>query len=325
MLVILEGPDCSGKSTLASRLARELEQHLVPDSVELLHKGPPVSHPLDEYESPLLTYRPQQGQHIICDRFHWGESVYPTVLKRETQLDDGIRLHIEMFLRSRGALVVYVTADDRVLEQCISRRGDDLIEPGKGHELNSLYNGVAAASLMETIHVDGRNIDEATVQRIVHRAIILSTAASKLNQFTTYIGATSPRLILVGDVRHGTYVGDVRPAFMPYSSTSGHYLMCTLARYVDTSWLSHMGIMNGCDTDDVAALHDIVSNTMLTPPTIVALGRKASKAVANHDWHVPHPQWTRRFNFGGAAEYANDIIGRGRSSYPSRLEGIGWN
>src|SRR3982751_3015453 len=124
MLIILEGPDCAGKSTLASKLACELEKQFPSNTVTLLHKGPPEAHPLDEYEWPLLSYRPQRGQHIICDRWHWGESVYPTVLGRPSLLDDGIRFHIEMMLRSRGAVVVHVSAHDHVLEQCISRRGE---------------------------------------------------------------------------------------------------------------------------------------------------------------------------------------------------------
>lgn len=325
MLVILEGADCSGKSTLASKLARAIEHNLPEHTVTILHKGPPELHPLDEYEVPLFSYRPNMGQHIICDRWHMGESVYPTILKRPTQLNDGTRLHIEMFLRARGAIVVHVAADDHVLEQCISRRGDDLIESGKGHELNTLYNVVAQTSIMEVIHVDGREITSATVQHIITRAITASTAAAKLNEFTTYIGAPAPRLLLVGDVRHNTYDGDIRPAFMPYSSTSGHYLLNALARHADRRWLSNIGIMNACDTDNVAQLHDIVSSTMTTAPALVSLGRKASKALPQADWHVPHPQFVRRFSHNTAAEYVNDIIGRSRSSYSSGFEGIGWN
>lgn len=325
MLIILEGPDCAGKSTLASKLACAIENAIPENAVTVFHKGPPELHPLDEYESPLFMYMPGMGQHIICDRWHWGESVYPAVLGRSSQLDDGIRLHIEMFLRSKGALVVHVSAEDRVLEQCISRRGDDLIEAGKGHQLNVLYNGVSATSLLDVVLVDGRDINTTTIQHIIHRAGMLSVAASKLNHFTTYVGSTAPRLLLLGDVRNGTYAGDLRPAFMPYPSTSGHYLMNSLARYVGIPRLSTIGIMNACDADDARKLIDTVSETMQTSPTIVALGRKASKALPEYNRHVPHPQWQRRFAFGRAAEYARNIIGRDSPSRRERPEGTAWN
>jgi len=319
MLIILEGPDCSGKSTLASKLACELEKRFPDNTVTLLHKGPPEVHPLDEYETPLLDYRPQRGHHIICDRWHWGESVYPTVLNRPTLMDDGVRLHIEMFLRSRGAIIVHVSANDRVLDQCISRRGDDLIEAGKGHQLNELYEIVAMSSLLPIVNVDGRHVIDDTIQAIIHRAGIESTAAVKLNPFTTYIGPPSPRMLLIGDVRHhvdpDASASDPRPTFMPYQSTSGHFLTNALARHADIRELRSMGIVNACDVDDIDLLRH-----MLDRPTSVALGRKAFKAAHWADWPVSHPQFIRRFKHSTGSTYVNDILGRGRTDFYDRVE-----
>lgn len=318
MLIILEGPDCAGKSTLASRLARELELQFPRNTVTLLHKGPPESHPLDEYEWPLFDYRPQRGQHIICDRWHWGESVYPALFNRPTLMDDGVRFHIELFLRSRGALMVHVKAASRALEQCITRRGDDLVESGQGQVLNDLYNGVAEMTILPTINVDGRNATDDMIRSIIHNAGIVSNAATRLNKYVTYVGPTSPRLLLIGDVRHDvdpTDLGDPRPAFMPYQSTSGHFLANSLTRYADIRWLRTIGIVNGCDVDDLEELHH-----MLGKPTSVALGRKAAKKAPWASWSVHHPQFVRRFRHASGAEYVNDIIRRGQLSAPDEDE-----
>lgn len=319
-MILLEGPDCGGKSTLASRLARELERQFPDNTVTLLHKGPPEFHPLDEYEVPLFGYRPQHGHHIICDRWHWGEGVYPTILKRPSLMDDGVRLHIELFLRSRGAVIVHVLADDRELEQCISRRGDDLIEPGKGRQLNELYSIVEDTTLLPVIAVNGRQITEDTIQAIIHRACVESNAAAKLNPFATYIGPPSPRLLLIGDVRHNVDIDgpDQRqPAFMPYLSTPGHFLTNALARHADIRWLRTIGIVNACDVDDVHLLHHTIGK-----PTSVALGRKASKIAHWADRSVHHPQFMKRFKHGSAAKYVNDIIGRGNITLNDRYEGL---
>src|SRR5215212_9925147 len=105
MLIILEGPDCSGKTTLADQLQVEIER-TTKEEVLRLSSGPPTGHPLDEYVVPLLGYRPATGTHIICDRLHWGETVYPMILKRPSGLDGAIFAYIEAFLMSRGAYVV---------------------------------------------------------------------------------------------------------------------------------------------------------------------------------------------------------------------------
>lgn len=320
MLILIEGPDCSGKSTLASRLACELEKQFPDNTVTMLHKGPPESHPLDEYETPLFGYRPQRGKHIICDRWHWGESVYPTVLRRPSLMDDGVRFHIELFLRSRGAIIVHVLADDRELEQCISRRGDDLIESGNGRQLNELYGIVEDTTLLPVIAVNGRQVTEDTIHAIIHRAGVESTAAVKLNEFVTYVGPPSPKLLLIGDVRHNLDVDGPdwqQPAFMPYQSTSGHYLANALVRHADIRWLRTIGIVNACDVDDVHLLRHTIDR-----PVSVALGRKASKVAHWVDGSVHHPQFIRRFKHGSAAEYANSIIDHSRARFYDRYEGL---
>ena len=114
MLIICEGPDSVGKSSLAARFKQHVERGsgVGESGVELLHKGPPVLHPLDEYVVPLLHYRPFRGEHVVCDRWHWGEGVYPQVFPRSTQFDDAVRYYTELFLMSRGAYVVHVSGPE---------------------------------------------------------------------------------------------------------------------------------------------------------------------------------------------------------------------
>ena len=50
MLIIVEGPDGAGKTTLVAALATALRASSDSASVDVLHRGPPVAHPLLEYE-----------------------------------------------------------------------------------------------------------------------------------------------------------------------------------------------------------------------------------------------------------------------------------
>src|SRR5580765_4211415 len=144
MLIIIEGPDGVGKTTLAESLAKELAES--GDEVELLHRGPPKSHPLDEYVLPLLDYVPGLGRHVICDRWHWGEAVYPQVLDRTSLLDDPVFRYIEMFLRSRGALVVRPYASLELLTSRLLVRGDNLIGVDQLEEIRRGYLRVSSWS-----------------------------------------------------------------------------------------------------------------------------------------------------------------------------------
>lgn len=298
-----------GKSTLAVRFTKDLESQAgIERDVELLHKGPPVRHPLDEYVLPLVDYRPFRGQHIIADRWHWGELVYPQVFNRTTRYDDAVRLYTELFLMSRGAYVVHVSGPEDRTTRCIEHRGDDLVDVESVKTMHFLFGDCERTSLNPFITVDGHTVydDVLRYMNIIERAGSLGRTAARLNQFVTYVGPPNPKLLLLGDVRGKSTptCDDLRPAFMPYPSTSGHYLFTQLARHLSITQLKHIGVANACDVDDAEKLW-----RTLGQPCTVTLGRHADKIAGRWaDHSVPHPQFVRRFKNSQGAGYAHDII-----------------
>src|SRR4249920_1716146 len=105
MLIVIEGIDRTGKSTLATSLA-------VATGGDIIHAAKPTKHPIDEYVGPLINYDPtdtSDDNTLILDRWHIGELVWPGFFGRSSALDDAVFRWIEMFMKSRGA--VYVWAD----------------------------------------------------------------------------------------------------------------------------------------------------------------------------------------------------------------------
>lgn len=308
MLIIVEGPDCARKSTLVAQLAERVAQLHPGERVDVYNAGVPTRHPLDEYVAPLLDYRPLRDRHVICDRWHLGEAVYPTIFKRDTKMDYGVQAYVELFLRSRGALVVVVDATTEDVVNCLETRGDELARPEQAAETLSLFRSWAVASLLPTLVVQGFSVTDEVIETILKRARTLDYVARSLNKFTTYVGSRVPSTLLLGDVRHGHARGDstnLLPAFMPYGATSGHYLLTNVVNTFGYAALKHVGIANACDDDDTHALY-----TLLRKPYTVTLGRRASKVAkwANHD--VEHPQFRRRFKHAEGEEYARQIFTR---------------
>jgi thymidylate kinase len=309
VLIIVEAPDGAGKSTLVEKLVKRIEQDYPSDKVEVLKKGPPQpkSHPLDEYETPLLSYRPGRGHHIICDRWHVGEWVYPDVLHRSTKADRATWYHIELFLRSRGALVVYMDTPLDTMVQRVKTRGDDLIQP---YQLQRLMFGYKIMREQAVCEKWLWKSDE-DLSWVITQAWQLGTHAQKFNPYTTYIGPFVPLGLLIGDTRNGiTGSADLRPAFMPYRATSGHYLFSALPR----DEIRHMGFANACDVDDIDALMDA-----LHFPPAVALGREAHRRLRGEVEGVPHPQFMRRFYNKHDEDYAR-IINRALHDNEEHIE-----
>lgn len=303
MLVILEGCDRSGKSTLARAISKRIEELYPGDRVELFPAGPPTTHALDAYERPLFTYNPEQQLHVVCDRWHVGESVYPALFGRKTTMNPAVRLHVNAFLRARGALLVHVRADrqtlrDRLLTEEHEHPGKSLVSWQQLCASDDTFAVEVARTPLKTITVN--NTSGASVTNIVNATMQLNRAVIELGNLRTYVGGPHPRLLLVGDVRHShrdmhTSVAalhaaqlDPAPAFMPYPGTSGEFL-CTVLH--NARLRSRVGIVNANDVDDAHFAWKVLGE-----PPAVALGKNAWNTVKS--WAagaVPHPQYVRRF------------------------------
>lgn len=312
MLIILEGPDCAGKSTLADRLQAEIER-TTKDDVLRLSSGPPDGHPLDEYVVPLLGYRPANGTHVICDRLHWGETVYPMILKRPSSLDAGIFAYIEAFLMSRGAYVVSMNQPTDVLEQRMRERGDDLIKPD---QLKAISEGFLAIEQLSTLPSTFRRgeVTNDGVSAIIGRAQLLDKVCAPLNEFTTYVGPRYPNRLLLGDIRGPAFqstdpIDKLRPAFMPYRSMSGAYLWNTMTRFPEPP-VAAAGVANACDVDDPVRMW-----TVLGRPGVVTLGKNARRGFGGLADEAPHPQWVRRFHHNQIDDYHHQIMNGGTVSW----------
>lgn len=306
MLILVEGTDGAGKTTLVAAVADALRIAYPHDVVEVRKCGPPTpsAHPLDLYAEPLYDYRPGCGRHIIYDRHFIGEWIYPEVLGRPSRADVPSWRWLNIMLAARGALLVHAVADLETLADNLERRGDDLVRVSQLRRISLEYETVLKQATLES-HVV-RFGDPLAVSDIITRARIAEARAGNLTRFITYVGPPRPRYLLLGEVRHaiGRYATPAReailtspeltrslgPAFGPYPGTSGHYLLQNVPQPLLDAGL---GLANACDVDDPVELWEALGR-----PHYAVLGRGAERAVRSRMYRygvAPHPQYWRRF------------------------------
>lgn len=307
MLIILEGVDGGGKSTLAQLLYERLRNDL---GCRVLTRGQPKATPLEEYILDLDTYEPGSGEHVVCDRWHVGEMVYGPLYRSASRVGPVEDLYIEMFLRAKGALVVLCHEDTDTITARLRSRGEDFLQHEHVEHVQEWYLEWLHRTSVIAIAVSA---GEASVDLILKWAIRADLEATRtIAPFSTYVGPPAPSVLLLGE-RRGNGQGAEekhRTAFVPYAGTSGRYLLESLLAGCPRV-VHRIGLANALEEDQ---------GVSQLSRRVVTLGRAAHRRL--QEWYiphgeVPHPQFVRRFHHGAKQEYG-ELIMREAADYAGR-------
>lgn len=300
MLIVLEGCDGVGKSTIVESLAGFARSAGM--GVTLLHKGKPEhDDPFIEYETELVDYAPGKNELVLCDRWHWGEAIYGPRYRGKSLLDEvGLR-HIDLFLRTRGALQVLLDLPAAIVQQRLSQRGDDLVDIDHVPDIMEKYRVLVANMGQHVLTVDPTS--RAVTEALFASAVMCDEYAMAIPRTKTYVGPASPEMLLLGESRGlPPDPNEILPAFVPRHGTSGRYLLTALER---AGIPPTYGMANVLEDDWVSLWH------ALGEPRVVALGttahHEADRHRVPHGW-TQHPQYVRRFMHGRPMDYGHAIL-----------------
>lgn len=312
-LILLEGVDGGGKSTLADRIADTFtfltEDEPEPPALIRIHKGKPTPglDAFQEYELPLERFDLRdlvrsKRDLVIMDRWAAGEIPYGNLYRGSSRLDDAGMLHVEMTLSAFGAVKVLVQPEDvDIVKMRLRERGEDFLQPQHVNQVHRWYEA------LRKLHGYVRVTDTAPSELIqLARDRALGDDPKPPQSWPGYVGSAVPRLLLVGDQRNDGPRArhEFVRAFTPcVNGSSAHYLLQTL---VLANLTMDVGIVNAHEPGVDLALIDKIEPR----PAVVALGRLASKTLMDagveHE-AVPHPQWCRRFRHRQMGWYAQEI------------------
>ena len=153
MLVIVDGADRTGKSSLC-------ERHQRASGTRLLHFGVPTQLAFEEYYLPLLEYEPGGGEDWWIDRHYLGELVWPRIFGRVGLLSQNDKNLIENMLLQKGAVCVLATRYAPDLEAACAN------EPcaGRAAEAQEMFRVEVARSTVPWFHYEhGNAADERRI------------------------------------------------------------------------------------------------------------------------------------------------------------------
>lgn len=277
MIVILEGSDKVGKSTLGRHLAERYK-------AELVHFSAPKGDPYKEYMGFLDHADPEKN--YVLDRFHVGELVYGELYRGKSKLSLDQMWYIDLRLMSHQCMLVHCSTDaDTVKRKFIEDREESSKLEDVEKILSSFKNKVNL-SLLKRFNYDWQS--EGCLQ-ILQSALDYMSSEPRLTkeEVKSYLGAPEPKVLFLGDTRNERLKHKG-----VFESRSGKFLVKCIERV--GGFNNHAaGITNS----------DLLTREFyekLGKPKIVCLGKKSllrTTKMRLPAFHIQHPQWM--FRFGG--------------------------
>lgn len=288
MIIIVEGCDGGGKSTLTAQLMKRFK-------LQYHHEGPPPADmsSLEHYGSILQAYR---EKNVVFDRFALGERVYGPIYRGfDTLGESGWRVFHRLITASATFQIMCLPKYEVCRKAWASGR-DEMIrdEP----TFKKTYDGFKELASTQNHIYDWTH--EGAFERLCIR--IEDWYATHRPLPFGVIGSPNASYLLVGDKGSNPNSKTTDLAFFGTSGSSG-YLTEALDRagYVE----SELMFVN-------AHRHDGLNGSWPIPSKIIALGSAASHECRSRTLahtKIPHPQYWKRFHSSDVNGYVELLRG----------------
>lgn len=296
-MIIVEGADGTGKTTLCKKIAEKLNiQYLkIPR-----HKG-------DKEVNGFKFYMEQAEllpDNCVVDRFHIGEMVYPRLYSNDLRVPLKLwQQHaIERVLKIRGTILVHVMANYDFMEYNYRQREENFSFPDCVNECEWFSENIFNSILLTKTFITTHTQPDKFINFLGRFHEILQQHVTPLKQYNSTGGVKYP-IMIVGDKLNKKY--GTKYCFNAWTGSSAYLQQALdIAGCKSNYYLTNANKGNNNDIGDL-----LKENFHINPICRIALGLNASKilnsAGLKHTM-IEHPAYHQRFKHD-VYDYAHQI------------------
>lgn len=282
-IIVLEGPDGGGKTTLANYLEKQF-------GYIYLHTGVPENEDLLlEYAIKIQRAR-EMSVSVVLDRLHVGESVYGPIIRKRDRLGHTGQVIIQRFVRASGAVLVFCRPPYEIALANWRKRhskGEEYVD--LEHRYEHIYDRYKHYETFETFKGSLTYDYSSCSLRDISETILQKTmVASRLPH--EVIGSPSASVLFVGERANQT---DLDSPWVDLSNSSHFFNTCLWEAGFKES---EMMFVNALQLDHTPNnLHTLIPK--LRVQHVVAVGGVASRALGKiPHLKIHHPAYWKRFH-----------------------------
>lgn len=317
-VVILEGIDGAGKSTLAQQLRRQLDATYVHHGSYTSLRGDQIARLYHQTLEPALT----DTANVVLDRAWHSEPIYGEVFRTGLDRVRPWRRMLDRCLLTVPHVIVYLSPQFELAWNVVRARAREEL-PQRREQLERLLGGYEAGHMSWAGNVvrvtrDDRGLSETAEEMIagVRRDLADGRAGTRLAALREHgvignlYGPERERVLLVGEAPSPRAT-----TALPFVSHTLGGCSAWLAEYLEAERIDETALLwvNAYRADETET--DLSAVVALLPQIrVVALGKLASIALtARSIAHVavPHPQRVKRFAYHEAHAYSLGAAIRG--------------
>lgn len=289
-IIILEGPDGAGKTTIAGKLKKR------DPTAKYVHTGPPTR----SNENLLVTYAQVlydalcRKENTIIDRLHIGESIYGPIYRGRDLLGQEGQAVLRGIITQYGIIEVLCMPPLGTAKQNFKKNHEGSPESLRLYELvyQRYQNSVlVSGGFFYNYCLDSEEggLDSIAKSWLTPRSQIIAAT-----------GSLTPEFLLIGDVANSKTLD------LPFMSLSGssHFLYTSLKQAgYDYSKLAFVNAnrISG-EENPIHVIHESLGS-----PEVICLGRTAQNAWNTPSYHLNHPAHWLRFKSNARLEYVETL------------------
>lgn len=296
-MIIIEGPDGAGKTTLVQWIKKE-------PGLTVVKPYYPKTNQLSYY---LQT--PAYYAGYFLERYYLSELAYPQFKVGRAVMEPWKQFQIEAAMMPFGPVIFYVRPSKETIKRNILTRGDDYIDEGDIDKMLMVYDKLIERSFIPHVKYDFENDDlEKKVTEAAELYIGREYRAANFRHHLSTGSLEEGGIMIVGEVPSNKSVGNgyIKGFLSDKGSSAFLHQMLYEARVYDNTMPYFTNFWKGHDNmkDAVDAIVEEIEE--LKPRKIIALGKEAATCVPQGEF-LEHPSYVKRFSSGNTKWYIDKI------------------